>query len=778
MVEQGTTAEPPAGTRLANASVEFGWHAAGGFDLVDCQSGRPLVSGATAAAQLTDGEWLGFAGDGAHSERTFADAGGVGRELTLQSEPVNGLTLTLKVRLYDDRPGCLLQLTCRNGGGPVRLRRLAPLRVDGGRNGGIGLPKTVGSRVPFPTAAVWTNGYQSWSAAAAYRLDERDTDSLIPFIKVMQSNQTTRKRRRAPEYYGEWLAAIVDRSDGQALSFGFATMADQLAQVAISAGRHWRVEASCDLDDVLLTAGAEMASEWLLIDSAAALEPVLERYAELSGRLAGARRPTTVPASWCSWYYYSTRVNEGDIIENLAALSSRRTELPVEYIQLDDGYQAAIGDWLDANEKFPHGLKWLVDRIHAAGFKAGLWLAPFTVLANSRLFREHPDWLLRDADGKLAYGGYNLSWGGRLYGLDTSHPEVQAWLRRVFTAVTAEWGFDHVKLDFLYCAALPGRRHDQTWTRAQSLRRGLQVIRETVGERFILGCGCPLGPAVGIVDGMRIGPDAAPDWHGRPLPWEWGIPSARNALRNALNRSFMHDRWWLNDPDCLIVRQKDSHLSEDEVRTLAAAIALSGGMPGLSDRVSALSPDRLRLLSQTLPASGRPARAIDLGLVTTPELYALPVETAWGGWTVAGLFNWGERPLSRRLPLTTLGLAPDRDYHIFDFWRGYLGQTRGTLNIDGVPPHGCRLLRLTPVSDQPTVVGTTLHLTQGLTDIAAVTLTVNGLAVTLNRHPAGEITCWLPDSSGARQPNGRLVTARIAAGGPASVMIRANPTSS
>src|SRR5207253_9191120 len=80
---------------------------------------------------------------------------------------------------------------------------------------------------------------------------------------------------------------------------------------------------------------------------------------------------------WCSWYQLYTTVSEADVDRNLSSLAERRDQIPLRLIQLDDGYQHAVGDWLDLNEKFPSGMPPLVARIKQHGFMPGLWLAPF-----------------------------------------------------------------------------------------------------------------------------------------------------------------------------------------------------------------------------------------------------------------------------------------------------------------------------------------------------------------------------------------------------------------
>src|SRR5690606_2409674 len=150
-----------------------------------------------------------------------------------------------------------------------------------------------------------------------------------------------------------------------------------------------------------------------------------------------------------------------------------------------------------------------------AGFDAGIWWAPFLVDPRSTVAREHPDWLVRNERGRPIVGILNPIWAPTrpMRVLDTTHPEVLEHLEHVARTIGHEWGYSIQRLDCLVAAALPGGRHDGSATRAQSLRRGLDAIRAGAGERgFLLGCGCPMGPAVGVVDAMRIGADVTPYW--------------------------------------------------------------------------------------------------------------------------------------------------------------------------------------------------------------------------------------------------------------------------
>ena len=171
-------------------------------------------------------------------------------------------------------------------------------------------------------------------------------------------------------------------------------------------------------------------------------------------------------------------------------------------------------------------------------------------------------------------GTFHPIWSesGPVYALDTARDEVQEHLRGLFREL-AQLGFDYFKLDFLHVAAMRADSAHPEMTRAARLKVGLQAIRAGVGDQAVLlGCGSPLGPAVGIVDAMRIGPDVAPHWNppGDAIPGlEPALPATRSAVRSILSRAWMHRRLWLNDPDCLMVRADDTQLTADEAHTLA-----------------------------------------------------------------------------------------------------------------------------------------------------------------------------------------------------------------
>ena len=335
-------------------------------------------------------------------------------------------------------------------------------------------------------AVLHEDGWQSWTPTSRYRVGQRPWRGLDPVWNVMQFRGPDFDP--APGFSADGMLA-VDPGTGGPVRVWAAT--DPTLEVAT-------IRAERRGDRLVVTADGPVL-EWSGAgDGAGDLDAALGGWASgyAAPLLGGPIRPA--PTIWCSWYHYFTEVSEADMVENLDALD--RLDLPVDVVQLDDGYQSELGDWLTLSDRF-ESLGDLVARIRDRGRRAGIWVAPFLVGVRSELAREHPDWLVRGADpgAEPAHAGHN--WKQDLYALDTSHPGAAAYLTEVF-ATLAGLGVDFFKIDFVYAGALPGRRHRDV-PATVAYREGLQLIRSAIGESYLLGCGAPILPSIGLVDGMR-----------------------------------------------------------------------------------------------------------------------------------------------------------------------------------------------------------------------------------------------------------------------------------
>jgi alpha-galactosidase len=510
----------------------------------------------------------------------YRDQSGTERVLRLAGHRADQDGLVLSARVEPVADGAIVYAEVNNQCGP-------PVRL-----GWLGFELDTGFESALP-ARFFKHGYQSWSASypAAVGHAAAPTRSLLTRI----SHQSEVERpENAPEIATSELFTIVENDSlKERFVCGFIGAANQLTTITVNSTS--RVTARALFDGAWLRPGETISTEPLAYwrsDQEAAR--VAAQWAALLGKHMGARINAPYQRGWCSWYHYFDAITEDALLSNLRKLQQLRREFPVDVVQLDDGFQAALGDWEQTNPKFPSGLKRIADEIRAAGFIAGLWTAPFLATRDSDLMRVHPQWFIRGQNGGPLAVVHNPGWSAGedkfAYALDPSHPEFSQYLEQLFHRLVHEFGLGYLKLDFLFAAAAGGHRHDLNLTRAQTLRRGLAAIRRATGdETFLLGCGCPLGPAVGIVDGMRIGPDVAPYWGGDVEP------GTRLAINAIIARSFMHRRLWLNDPDCLMLRASATRLSLEERFSLASAIAVSGGMLLLSDDMNLLDHGSERL---------------------------------------------------------------------------------------------------------------------------------------------------------------------------------------
>ncbi len=302
----------------------------------------------------------------------------------------------------------------------------------------------------------------------------------------------------------------------------------------------------------------------------------------------GCKPRTLLPlAGYSSWYNRYQAIDQAAILTDLNGCAALLQ--PGDLFQVDDGWEPYVGDWLSPDaQKFPGGMKSIADTIHGHGFLAGLWLAPFVCETNSATFREHPDWLLRLNGQPWRCGG---NWSG-FYALDIDLPEVRDYLRRVFDQVLEQWGFDLVKLDFLYGAAPFGT---ETESRGGRMIRAMKLLREWCGDKLILGCGVPVMPAFGLVDYCRVSCDVSLDWDDK---WFMRLfhrerVSTKQAIENTVFRRQLNGRAYGSDPDVFFLREENLKLNAAQKKKLAMVNALLGQVFLTSDDPSRYSREAL-----------------------------------------------------------------------------------------------------------------------------------------------------------------------------------------
>jgi len=657
------------------------------------RAGSAAVLGAEIAVRLAAGDWtpLGALERVRRFELTPQRGGGAGWQV------VGGLGDVEVTAQFLDGPPPTITVTAR---GLATEQALAEIRFfDTGAARIAGLDRRVGSRL-------WING-----AGSADDCIVVACDGTVEATSHWQLGVLPPEGAQGPA-----------AARGLALSFG----ADDAGAGRFAIGE--TIVATSWLGQRLVGMTLPPASATLAIVPGA--DPL-----DALGRLAAAGMPDRkTPAGWTSGHALGAGVTEAGILAALEGARRHSDPESLRVILLDDGFQRSVGDW-ETNDGFPHGHRWLTDRIHEAGFQAGLWLAPFVVAERSGIPVAHPDWLLRTPRGEPRVVAERADWGGRLYALDGGDSAVQDFLRELARNVVNAWGYDVLKLaalDLGLAGALPAHG-----SAAEGYRAGLRALREGAGAAFVLACDAPLQPSAGLVDAMRVVPGLASGF-GEMVP----------AARTSLLRAHFNGTAWTNDADAVLVGDA---LTDAEARTWASVVALSGGTAFASDDLDRLPDDRLDILRRIMPVAPVRGRALDLASPSwagflpdsAPAWLLAPVLDDW--WMLAAV-NWEDAP--RRLTLSLAEHGVRGPLAAFDVWEGTrLDDVEGRVSLD-LPAHGCTVLSLRRPRRVPYVLGANRHVVQGVMDLEdeqwdGEQRTLSGHAVLLDDRPY-QVTFALP----------------------------------
>ena len=427
---------------------------------------------------------------------------------------------------------------------------------------------------------IFVNGYQSWTDSMEYEPSWKMTElsrSMEFYIKhsfgksmgLAKSGDNTfwSFPRKSGVFYG-WSYGYV-RTENNIDIFGSLTEKYGYTVVTFDCNTN-NIIISKELEGVTYTKESKLL-EFAFVSGE--YDTAFDEYFKLIGIPC---RETKRRCGYTTWYNYYGNITEAIVNNDLGSIVNQDTKF--DCFQIDDGYQQAIGDWLITDKKkFPNGMKVIADNIHKSGMIAGLWLAPFAGVPHSELFKNHPDWFIKDKKGRPYKTGHN--WGG-FYSLDIYNEGAREYIKHCFDVVLNEWGYDLVKLDFLYGACvLP--MHNKS--RGEIMTDAMDFIRECVGDKMILGCGVPMFPAFGKVDYCRIGADITENWVNKNTIRE--DCSNPHATSNSIFRRHLDGRAWMNDPDVFFLREENMKMTFDQRLLIAKINSIFGSLLFISDDI-------------------------------------------------------------------------------------------------------------------------------------------------------------------------------------------------
>ena len=428
------------------------------------------------------------------------------------------------------------------------------------------------------------------------------------------------------------------------------------------------IQVVADTEGLTLGPGEAWTLEEFLFVAGSSRPALLERLAREINRNHPPLRFAKPPTGWCSWYCFGPSVTAQQVLDNLDTISKQIPGL--KYVQIDDGYQPAMGDWLETGGAFGGDIRGVLKEIKKRGFEPAIWVGPFIAEAGSRVFREHPEWFVQDAAGKplsserVTFAGWRRKpW----YALDGTHPGAQRHLEDVFRTMRQEWGCTYFKLDANFWGAMHGGHfHDAKATRIEAYRRGMEAVRRGAGDSFLLGCNHPVWGSFGLIHGSRSSGDVSRKWS-----------VMKTIARETLNRNWQNGRLWWNDPDCVLLK---GNVTPDELQFHATAVLASGGMVLAGDDLTQIPMNVMNVLKKFLPPTGVAAEFEDASL----EAGVIPA----AGEPIVCAFNWSDELKTIRVPLPRAGV-------LVDFWSGAnLGRHERVFEVRGMAPHSARLLKL------------------------------------------------------------------------------------
>lgn len=692
-----------SGERIENHFFVAWFDTASGQIQVELKDGTPFLRNARARAVLVDSEPATSDPEyqRSYSIRPCQDSLGTGRQISARCVDLRRrVDFEVLITLYDGRNAVVVEVACRNASNKdLRMLRIEPVRAvleeggdcgwaDAGKaltNGYLysdpGRVEDLGQANRHAISSMWNMGFYRGASE----------DGLV--IGYLENNVATGRVSATYDH-----TVMPSRSRG-----GFSLVTESLYNVGF-----------------VVRPGATVSSGKLIFNIASDPFTALETYAQAVADTHQAHLNPIVNG-WCSWYYSHEYISEDEVLRNTEFAARQLKQYGMEFIQIDAGWFRTYGDW-QGNENFRHGMKWLAEKIREHGLRAGIWLAPYCIAEGTETFLRHPDWLITDNEGKVKQCGGGLSspqsgpYGvpslmKKIYGLDITHPGSAAWLRELLKKISADWGYEFVKVDFVEWTLLSAERyHDPAVSQAAAYRLGTQIIRDGIGPgTHLLDCG-PMNHTVGLLDSARIEQDLP------RLTWEQYTGNSNSNAPAMAKRYYFNRKTWTNDADHLGL----SLLTLPQARAAASVIALSGGTMISGDRLVNLDPDRLEILRRVYPSYGVAARPVDLFETDRPEIFELPIQTSFAEWSVVALFNYANGAVDKNVPLDRLRLPKAGGYLAFEFWtQTWVGEFHQELNVH-LQPQSVALLSIHPQSDVPRVISTNRHFTQGAVELRNV----------------------------------------------------------
>ena len=423
----------------------------------------------------------------------------------------------------------------------------------------------------------------------------------------------------------------------------------------------------------------------------------------------------TPPVGWMTWYAVKFEASEQKVLENASWLEENLLKYGADCLWVDwEWYHSNLNgtetEGIDTFQpdvkKYPQGLKYLSDEIKKKGLIPALWIGPTNDTNKNRLLLEHPEWLLV----------HEPRWCGQWW-IDLSNPEVvDDYIPTVFKQIL-EWGFDAIKWDCIPVSMeILDKHHSLLYSREkdseQLMRDIILAARKIIGQKYLLSCSGnyfrDITFAMDLFDGARIVGDI----------FNWN-DFVKEAVERIARYYCYHNVVLYTDIDNVVIREEFNTM--DQARSRVSLVSLCGMPFTMGDNLPELSQERIELIKKTIPVIDmHPADIMDIAVDIDLFKINLLICRAYETWNVVDVMNTTCTCLKTSLDFNNdlhLDTEHNEEYIIYDFWdKKLLGRYFHSITLE-IPAYGSRVLSIRRLVENPQIISTSRHITQGGFDL-------------------------------------------------------------
>ena len=399
------------------------------------------------------------------------------------------LQATLVVEVYDNFPNiALTTVDYRNTG-----------------NSEIKIDQAVAQRHRFASHAENSPAYQMWSfQGSSYEWGKDDVVQLKPAFSLRNDMGAMVKGG-----YGGGIPLVAFWTGSVGEAVGHIETIPLTVSLPVNVGSDSRVNASIVIpENVTLKPGEGFSTPRTFVSVYAGdfYEPLRMWSSVLAKEGWTLPKPSNEAynVSWCGWGY-EFNVTPAQMLGTVPKLK----ELGIKWATLDDRWFDNYGDWNPRRDTFPgDSIRKMVADFHKQGELVQLWWLPLGVedgqgkyeshkYIQSKVAKEHPDWLILDKNGKHARMIRDLAT------LCPAVPEVQQYYKQLTEKFIRDWDFDGSKLDNIYTVPMcynPAHHHkspqDSVNAMADVYKTIFQTTRSLKPESVTQSCPCGTPPSL------------------------------------------------------------------------------------------------------------------------------------------------------------------------------------------------------------------------------------------------------------------------------------------